>query len=98
MTHIVAALVLFGATIAVFSIDRKMRFSSGSYAKGYGSAGEPDVGTLLVLCILFNIACLPYYFYKTRGGIGIVVGFGFFVLCFLLMLVAKVAFAMAMRL
>ena len=73
---LVQLLVLYGGTIAIFTIDRKRRERQGKTV-----LGEPEPGMLWVLAVLCNIACLPYYFFKTRGGVGLAIGIGLFLAC-----------------
>lgn len=62
------ASTFIGGTLAVIQFDRKRRPRMMK---------EPSTGTLLLLSFLCNIACLPYYFYATRGGgKGIAIGVG----------------------
>jgi hypothetical protein len=92
MVALAFAVVLFGLTIAIFMIDRAVRSKRGALSPFH----EPDVGTLFLLCFLFNIACLPYYFHKTReGAIGIVAGIGSFIGTFVVAFVVAMVVAMA---
>ena len=69
--------MLWGATIAVFSVDRSRR-----HAQGRRVLGEPEFGTLLLVTLLCNAVALPYYFYTTRGGpLGVLTGVLFLFLC-----------------
>lgn len=92
MVNVVFALVLFGLTIAIFMIDRAVRAKRGALSPYH----EPEVGTLFLLCFLLNVACLPYYFHKTReGAIGIVIGIASFVGVSVVAFVAALVVAMA---
>jgi hypothetical protein len=71
---ILQALVIWGGTYGVYTVDRNRRRAQGGL-----SMTDPDTKTLMLLNILLNIACLPYYFRRTRGSTqGLFIGIGFF--------------------
>ena len=79
---LLSVLVLWGATMGIVLIDRKRRDSKSAYAL---PADEPGVLSLFALTVLCNVACLPYYFFRTRGGaVGLLIGVGWFGFCFAL--------------
>lgn len=74
---LVQLVVLFGGTIAIILIDRGRR----SAGVGEGAL-EPEMGIVWLLCVLCNLACLPFYFHSTRpGGRGLAIGIGWFLAC-----------------
>jgi hypothetical protein len=89
---IVGMIVLYTTTFLAISIDKKMRYRAGTT----NPMNEPEMGTLILLCILCNIATLPFYFGKTRGGIGVLAGFGLFLVCAGLMWVAQIVTALVL--
>lgn len=80
MAALAFAVVLYGSTLAIFFVDRAIRARRG----GLNPYHEPEVGTVVLLCFLLNLACLPYYFAKTRGGaLGVVIGIAAFIGAFI---------------
>lgn len=52
---------------------------------------DPDTKTLMLLNILLNLVCLPYYFKNTRGGMkGLVIGIGWFLIVLMAAIVVGV--------
>jgi hypothetical protein len=83
--------VLLATTLGIIAYDRGRRF-----ARGARSLGEPEMGTLLIVALLCNVACLPYYFYQTRGSIGAaLIGFLLFLGCVVAMVIAGSIVAVA---
>jgi hypothetical protein len=79
--------VLAGSTLAIWAIDRGVRRSRSATA-----VEEPAPETIVALCFALNAACLPYYFYKSRGSVGgLFLGLGAFVACVVLSGLAGVA-------
>jgi hypothetical protein len=71
---IIQALVIWGGTYVIYTVDRNRRRAQGGL-----SMTDPETKTLMLLNILLNIACLPYYFKRTRGTTqGLFIGIGFF--------------------
>ena len=92
---LIQALVLFGSTITILFIDRKLRASKGELGGMY----EPELSTVLALCILCNLGCLPYYFYSSRrSALWGLVGVGFFLACVAVSFVAGLVVQIAIRL
>jgi hypothetical protein len=72
---------LWGSTILIVVIDRKVRLGRSDFAPSFK---EPGWGGIIALTLLFNLAALPYYFGKSRSSVGwVFVGFGAFIGCFL---------------
>ena len=95
MASLAFAVVLFGLTLAIFFGDRAIRSKRGALNPYH----EPETGTIVLLCFLLNIACLPFYFYKSRGsGVGLAIGIAAFIGTFVASFVAAfvVAFASAL--
>jgi hypothetical protein len=70
MTGLLQTMVLFGGTFAVIAVDRDRRPEL-----------QPQWVTVILLGVLLNFACLPYYFHTTRGGKGWLVGAGWAAAC-----------------
>ena len=82
--------VVFGGTYLIYTVDRNQRRAHGGL-----SMHDPDTKTLLLLNIILNLVCLPYYFKATRGGMkGLLIGIGWF----LLILVATIVVGVIGRL
>jgi hypothetical protein len=68
--------IIFGGTYAIYTIDRNRRRAVGGL-----SMKDPDTKTLMLLNLLLNLVCLPYYFKNTRGSMsGMFIGIGWFLL------------------
>jgi hypothetical protein len=95
IAFIVQIVVLWASTALVVGIDRARRVKDGTY----GGMFEPETGALILLGILCNVACLPYYFQKTRNSAGgLFIGFGLFLACSALMFVFGVATSLVLTL
>ncbi len=84
---LVQAAVLFASTLAIWAIDWKVRD-----ARSVQALDGPEASTIVLLCFLINVACLPYYFAKTRSStaLGLIVGFVAFGACCALSILAGV--------
>jgi isoprenylcysteine carboxyl methyltransferase (ICMT) family protein YpbQ len=96
MIFLLSILVLWGSTLGIVALDKSMRTKKVA-ADGVPDFGaEPSWGVLTAICILFNIAALPYYFYSTRrSALWGLVGFGAFLGCFVLMVIIQTLGALA---
>ena len=98
MPLLVAILVLWGSTLGIIVLDKSARAKRPVPDEVAMMTTEPSWGALVAICIVFNIAALPYYFYSTRrSALWGLIGLGAFVGCFVLMVVAQVAGTMATR-
>ncbi len=90
--QLLAVLVLWISTMAVVVVDRRMRDSRRD--DDLLPMDEPGLGSLIAIAVLFNVACLPYYFFRTRRSVlGLLMGVGFFIVCFVLTVGSSVALA-----
>jgi hypothetical protein len=70
MIGLLQTMVLFGGTFAVIAVDRDRRPEL-----------QPQMTNVIILGVLLNFACLPYYFHTTRRGNGWLLGAGWAVVC-----------------
>lgn len=83
-------LVFFGGTLLIWAVDRSRR------ARTQGEEDDaPSPFTIVLLCFLLNVACLPYYFGRTRRSF---YGFTLGVFFMLALLMLSVATNVALRL
>jgi hypothetical protein len=96
MFVLLALFVLWGSTLGIVALDKSARAKKVA-ADGVPAFGsEPSWGALVALCILLNIATLPYYFFATRrsavwGLIGFCAFMGCAVLMYMVMFVGALA-------
>jgi hypothetical protein len=83
MSLLIGVLALWASTLGVVALDKSMRARDRASSDEMPSfAAEPSWGVLAVLCVLMNVAALPYYFYATRrSALWGLVGCGAFVGC-----------------
>jgi hypothetical protein len=71
---------LWGSTLVIVAIDRKVRLGKSDFAP---SMTEPSWGGIVAFTLLLNIVALPYYFGKSRGSaLWAFIGFAAFLGCF----------------
>jgi hypothetical protein len=96
MVILVAIIVLWGSTLGIVALDKSARAKTPVPDEVAMMRTEPSWGAIIAICVVFNIAALPYYFYSTRrSGLWGLIGFGAFLGCFVLMVVAQVIVTMA---
>lgn len=65
---VVQLLIIVLGTLGVVQFDRKRRPAQ---------LNDPSMNSVLLVAVLFNVVCLPYYFARTRGGWkGVAMGIG----------------------
>lgn len=80
-------IILWGGTFATVAVDRRLRRAKGAF----GGFNEPELFPIIMLGLLLNLACLPYYFWKTRGSaLGGLAGFGLFLVILIAGTIANV--------
>lgn len=83
MGMLLVPIALWASTLGIIALDKSMRAKAQrSSDEAPSFAEEPSWGVLVALCVLLNIAALPYYFSATRRSLlwGLV-GCGAFVAC-----------------
>jgi cell division protein FtsW (lipid II flippase) len=97
MNLLLAVIALWASTLGLIAIDKSSRAAKARDATDAPSfAEEPGWGVLVALCIVMNIATLPYYFWATRrSAVWGIVGFGAFVGCLVVMLGVRFTLALA---
>jgi len=91
MVLLIGVIVLWASTIGMILLDKSYRAGRAQPSSDAPSfAEEPAWGTLIALCVVLNLAALPYYFYSTRrSALGGLFGVGAFGVCFVLMIMAQ---------
>ncbi len=88
---VISVLVLWGSTLGIIAFDKSARANKRNTEGAPNFAEEPAWGVLVALCVVCNIAALPYYFFATRksalwGFLGFLACLG----CAILMTIVRV--------